>query len=74
MRISLQFLTWAAFPALHTISPKACLSWAQVAEIFSRVRELENRNSKISIFFKYHRISAIEVPLVFFLCSLQIKG
>ena len=74
IKISLQFLTWAAFPALHTIPPKACFFLAQVFEIFSRIRELENRNSKSRIFFKYYRKAAIEVPLVFFLCSPQING
>ena len=41
-------------PSLHCIQfhQKLASSWAQVVEVFSRVRELENRISKISIFFK----------------------
>ena len=50
IRISVHFLTCAVFLTLHTIPPKACLFPGKVAEMFLRVRELDNRISKISIF------------------------
>ena len=45
---------WRVQPSLHCTQfhQKFASSWAQVVEIISRVRELENIISKISLFFK----------------------
>ena len=45
---------WQVQPSLHCTQfhQKLAFSWAQVAEILSRVRELENRICKINVFFK----------------------